>query len=313
MIDVLIGALIPIIITLLLGFFAGWHNDFDAKQASTLNRMVMLYAMPLTLFSGVLSISREVFLSQGPLAIILMGGIVLSYLVSYIISHFIFKRPANIAALQALVIASPSTQVIGTALLGKVLGSYSAVPIALSSITMNLFLVPVTLLLLSRKPVDGTDTSVQKISFAQQVVSTFKEPIVWAPIIAFILMLIDVDIPSDTRTSLLLLGNTTAGVSLFACGIIVYSRRLTFNLAIGASVLARNIIVPLLVVLCVKIFVIGVEESQAAIITMAMPTATTAMILAVQYKTAEQEMGSVLFFSMLFSLLSISGIIYFFV
>lgn len=312
MIDIFVGALIPIVVTLLLGFVAGWHKDFDATQAGTLNRMVMLYALPVTLFSGVLSISREVLLSQGPLALILIGIIVFSYLVSYAISHYICKRPSNIAALQALTIASPSTQVIGTALLGKVLGTYSAVPIALSCMTLNLILVPITLLLLSGKQVDGTATQTQKISLVQQLAITLKEPIVWAPITAFILMIIDIDIPNDLRTSLSLLSNTTAGVGLFTCGIILYCHRITFNLAIGASVLARNLIVPLITVLCVRVFSVGLEETRAAIITIAMPTATISMVLAVQYKIAEQEMGSVLFFSMLFSLVSISGIIYFF-
>lgn len=42
MLDTIVAALLPIVITLMLGFAAGWHHDFDAKQASVLNRMVML-------------------------------------------------------------------------------------------------------------------------------------------------------------------------------------------------------------------------------------------------------------------------------
>jgi len=40
-----IGALLPIIRTLALGFFAGWHHDSRQEQASVLNRMVLLYAL----------------------------------------------------------------------------------------------------------------------------------------------------------------------------------------------------------------------------------------------------------------------------
>ena len=36
---------VPIVVTMLLGFIAAWHHDFDEKQASTLNRMVLLYAV----------------------------------------------------------------------------------------------------------------------------------------------------------------------------------------------------------------------------------------------------------------------------
>jgi hypothetical protein len=39
----IIGALLPIVVVLFLGFFSGWHNDFTGDQATILNRMVMLY------------------------------------------------------------------------------------------------------------------------------------------------------------------------------------------------------------------------------------------------------------------------------
>jgi hypothetical protein len=42
------NALLNITVTLLLGSIAGWHRDFDGKQATTLNWMVMLYALPLS-------------------------------------------------------------------------------------------------------------------------------------------------------------------------------------------------------------------------------------------------------------------------
>ena len=41
-----IGAVLPIIRTLTLGFAAGWHHDFRQEQASVLNRMALLYAPP---------------------------------------------------------------------------------------------------------------------------------------------------------------------------------------------------------------------------------------------------------------------------
>jgi malonate transporter and related proteins len=44
MLSTVVGALLPIVVTLAPGFFAAWHKDFKADQASVLNRMVMLYA-----------------------------------------------------------------------------------------------------------------------------------------------------------------------------------------------------------------------------------------------------------------------------
>ena len=59
MLNTNIDALLPIVVILLLGFFSGWHKDFDANQATLLNLMVMLYALPLLLFVGTISIPRS--------------------------------------------------------------------------------------------------------------------------------------------------------------------------------------------------------------------------------------------------------------
>ncbi len=39
MIETIIGALLPVVVTLLLGFVAGWRQDFDSAHALILNRM----------------------------------------------------------------------------------------------------------------------------------------------------------------------------------------------------------------------------------------------------------------------------------
>ena len=52
MLSTVLGAHLPIVVTILLGFIAAWHHDFDEKQAATLNRMVLLCAVPMGLFAG---------------------------------------------------------------------------------------------------------------------------------------------------------------------------------------------------------------------------------------------------------------------
>ena len=69
MLTTIIGALLPIVVILLLGFFNGWHKDFTGDQATILNRMVMLYALPLLLFGSTVSISRIRLLENVPLAL----------------------------------------------------------------------------------------------------------------------------------------------------------------------------------------------------------------------------------------------------
>jgi len=104
----IIGALLPTVVTLLLGFLAGWHHDFDTKQASVLNSMVMLYALPLSLFTA-----RDQVLSQGPLAFAIFLGMAGGYAIVFFISHYLFRRDLMTASLQALAIAGPAAPFMG--------------------------------------------------------------------------------------------------------------------------------------------------------------------------------------------------------
>ena len=52
MLNTILSALLPMVVTFLLGFVAAWHHDFVTKDASVLNRMVLVYAVPLALFAG---------------------------------------------------------------------------------------------------------------------------------------------------------------------------------------------------------------------------------------------------------------------
>lgn len=138
MLDTIIGALLPIVITLLLGVLAGWHKDFNTEQATILNRMVMLYALPLTLFSSMVLIPKEQLLSDWGLFFLICIAMIGGFFGVFLISRIIFKRELGSATLQALAISGPAVPFVGVPVLGYLFGIQSAVAIAVSSIIMNL-------------------------------------------------------------------------------------------------------------------------------------------------------------------------------
>lgn len=318
MIDTIIAALLPIVVTLFLGFFAGWHRDFDATQGAMLNRMVMLYALPLTLFAGIMSISREVLLAQWVMGLLLLIGMLGAYLLTFFISHFIFKRPTPIAALQAISISAPAAPFVGIPVLGHLFGSVSTIPIAFSSIVLNLIISPITLMILANyttKTANKNATTAPSVSAKNQLlknlINTIKEPMVWAPVAAFIALLCDVRLSAAIESSLQLLGNATGGVSLFACGVILFSFKVTFNKTIAISVICKNIILPICVFAVGLLIHTAPSALNMTVITVAIPTASIGIILAVQFNLAQQEMASTLFFSTLLSIITMGGFIYY--
>lgn len=311
MISMIIGTLLPMVVTLLLGFMAGWHHDFDAKGATILNRMVMLYALPLNLFGGMLSTSRDQVLAQGPLAIAILSGMVGGYAIFFLISHYVFRRDLMTAALQAFAISGPAVPFIGASILGHLFGAASVIPISIASFVMNLIQLPMTLMLLSAGSASkATDTTAKRPSLRSDLIHALRQPVVWAPLLALAIILLDLHFPPPIRESLQLLGNVTGGVAIFSSGIVLFSFRVAFNFAVCVATIVRNIVIP--AAIWVLMILLGIDKKviHEAVVTLAIPTASIAVILAVEYKVAEQEMASIVFLSAIFSVITMGSFIW---
>lgn len=309
MISLLMNALFPILITLLLGYFAGWHQNFQASDAGILNRMVMLYALPLNLFMGIMSTSKTVILNDQTLLLWIFIGMIGSYFIVFSISHFLFKRNLDEAALQALAISGPAVPFVGMYVLGTLFKSESSIDIAICSLFMNLIQVPITLILLSYSSQQTQKQNFLQI-FKKNILNILKEPLVWAPLSAFVLVIFNFKVPLQFHDSFTLLGNVTGGVALFASGIILYSQKVSFSLPVIINVISKNILLPLIMWIGAIILKVDTNLQSLIVLTLAIPTASIVVILSVQYKKLEKEMSSTLFFSTIFSIITMGIFIY---
>jgi malonate transporter and related proteins len=299
----IICALLPIVVILILGFFSGWHKDFTGDQATILNRMVMLYALPLLLFGSTVSISRSRLMENVPLALAVAAGMVGSFFVVLLAARFVFQRDLGTGALQALTIGGPAVPFVGVSVLGYVFGpANESIPVISASLAMNLVQVPVCLILLSAAAKRSGDANAAKPSLLSHVIAAVREPIVWAPILAIILVISGIRLPKAVSQSMLLLGQATGGVALFASGIMLFARRVSFNWTVALNAVARNLIVPAVFWGALVVLKLPPDAVREAVITLAIPTAAMAVILAVQFKIAEQEMASSLLFSTVLSI-----------
>src|ERR1700741_2936940 len=255
MLNTVLGALLPIVVTFLLGFIAAWHYDLGGNGASILNRMVLLYAVPLALFAGTVTTSRRALSQDIPLVIALCLAIIGLYGVVFLFSRIILRFPTGISALHALTASAPAVPFVGPAVLGDLFGGLSAIPIAIASLVINLTVVPVTILLLTldtagRDP-QGTSLAAQDkehlASPAAKLAETVKQPMVWAPVLAFVIVLSGLHIPQLVVHSLSLLGNASGGVALFASGIVLASGKIKANSHVFLLVFLKNILQPALV------------------------------------------------------------------
>lgn len=321
--NAVVGALLPLIVTLAFGFFAGWHHDFTPAQASVLNRMVLLYALPLMLFAGMVTIKRSTLTSDLGLAAAITAGLLGTYLVTFLIVRFALHRPAGVSALTALAVGAPAIPFAGVVVLGYLYGpSLSAVPVAVGALVLNVIEVPVTLVLLSAAT--GTAAAAAAAASAtappvasaaargglgQHVRSAVKAPVVWAPVLALVLVLAGVQLPDVLVNAMKLLGSATTGVALFATGIVLFAQHITVSRFVVGTVAARNVVAPALLWAILAAIGMAHTDLRLEVLANALPAPAAAVIFAVQYRQGQREMASVVLFSSVGSLLTLAAFI----
>jgi malonate transporter and related proteins len=230
-----------------------------------------------------------------------------SYAVVLVIARYLFRRDLAVASLQALAIGAPSVNFVGVPVLGHIFGTTSTVPISAATLALMVVEVPVTVMFLSA---NKAATGGGALTFVSPIVHALRQPVVWSPLLALVLVLLDVQFPTAIQDSLFLLGHATGGVALFASGIILYSRRITLSLPTSISVIARNIVAPAIKWGLPLIGGFGPQLTREVVLSIALPTAINSIMLGVHYRTAEQEMASTLFFSTLLSIPIIGALIW---
>jgi hypothetical protein len=309
------------VFTFLLGFVAARRHDFGSKDASTLNRMVLLYAVPLALFVGTVTTSRAALGRDIPLVIALCVGIIGLYGVVFLLSRIVFRMQVSTSALAALTASAPAVPFVGPAVLGDLFGGLSAIPIAIASLIINLTVVPVTILLLAldstrRDPVAqegerlaSSPRSSYASVFAAKLAETVQEPIVWAPVLAFIIVLSGFRVPNLLVHPLSLLGQASGGVALFACGIVLATGKIKASWYVLFFVFLKNIVQPALVLCGLRWIGYGNPIVSEAVLTTAIPAMPIVIMFALQYRIAQTEAASAVFLSVMGSMITMGAFI----
>ena len=135
---------------------------------------------------------------------------------------------------------------------------------------------------------------------------TVRQPLVWAPVVAFAVVLSGVAVPPLLLDPLSLLGHATGGVSLFAAGVVLASNRVITSWQVMLLVLLKNVVQPALVLGGLRWFDYGNPILSEAVLTMAIPAMPIVAMLALQYRVAEAVAASSLFFSVIGSVITLA-------
>lgn len=285
----ILSSIFPVLVTFAFGVLAGKLKHFSETDAERMNRLILLYALPLGLFVGVMQTPRDVLVGMGPQSFVLMLVLALAYILPWLMMRFMLRRSLAESTLQAMVMGTPSILFIGFPILTPLLGHVPTTLLVLvSGLIQNLFVLPLTLILMSL----ATHSGEQRTSFWMHLKTVAIQPIVLVPVISILMVFYNITPPALLSQSAQLLGQATGGLAIFAAGLVLQSRKIILTRNTLYPVLVRNLIIPALCYHGLQAFGAGPTMTREIVLTMAIPTGSIALVVAMKYKTMEAEVAS---------------------
>ncbi len=286
MASLLLRSLFPLVFVMTLGWLSGKLKYMQHHDASALATVVIRFALPLQLFIGALN-TDPARIKNLPFIMVLVIGLMGSYLLTLCISRLIFKHDIKTSALQSLVCSFPDMAYFGAPVLMVLIGPEGFLGVLIGNLITSLIMIPLTIVLLRMG--DSQASAVGKSSVAATILPNLfkavRNPIVWIPFLGIVMSLSGIKLPALLFSSADMMGKTAGGISLFALGLLFYGERPAINLHIFSNIGLKNLLQPALMAAAGLAF--GLEHTlmQQVVIIGATPSAIAAGMFAIRSDT----------------------------
>lgn len=288
------SVLLPVLFVMGLGFWAGRTKRFDQDQIRGINELVMTYAMPALMFVATVTTTRSEMLAEAPFLLALLIAFLGLFIAVAVLSVVVLHHSLGAAALQALLVTFPSVAFFGIPIFRGLFGETSLLSIAVADVLASITISPLAIVLLEIGGQRSKSDEVQDIGtlVRKGLFNSFSKPMVWAPLLGAVFVLLDIDFPKEIDAMLSLIGSTTGGASLFLAGLIIASYSVKINPEILGNIFGKMVLQPALMLALVYLFGISNPLGREGILMCAIPASAIAPILAARYRVYETESAS---------------------
>lgn len=311
-----ITVVIPIIFVLFFGFFAERQKMFGENESTAIaniNEMVLTFALPPALFVGTITVTRSELAADFVLFAVLFVSLLIAYLVGFAIAKLCFKRSIIEGSIAGLAVSFSAGPFYGPALLGSIYPEGSAIAVSMISLVINVFIVPLATIMIKLHIARESKQHTSTASLIGHSIfdAIFKTPFVWAPLLAFILVFLNLHTPLVVNNSLELIGKATAGLAVFVAGMTVASNKFKVTFEVLVFVFLKNIALPILFVFIAVLFSMtkGSALFNEGLLLAALPSGPMIVLLATRYKAYQQQGSSILAVSTVGMIITVTAII----
>ncbi|WP_392565290.1 AEC family transporter [Utexia brackfieldae] len=298
--QIFLNDLLPIFVILLLGYIAGKRSSFSEDNAQAFNRLVLDYALPAALFISIVKADRAMLFADMSLTLASTVILIVCFFLSYFCCKKIFKHDRSEASVAAMIAGSPTVGVLGFATLSPIYGSgtITGLVVAIVAIVQHVLVIPFGVYLMH--PTDENGNKRHR----NPIIASLKEPIVIVPILAIVLVLLDIKFPPALTPSLNLIAYAKSGLAIFAAGVTLSVHQFELDGEVIFNTLLKLILMPAIALAIALSFGIRGEILQMLVLISALPPSFSGAIIGNRYQVYIKTGTSTLACSMLFFMLA---------
>lgn len=303
MIKLILQGIIPVVFVIVLGFYAGRKKFISDDGAKNFSTLILNFALPCLLFVNIFDFTPTQ-LENVSFILTLALSLIIPFVFAIIIGVWIFKTPIAEAGLFASNCGFPDMAFFGLPVLVALAGTKALLPVIMGDLVGNVLILPV-IIFMSQQGVT-TQHGRKPKSFLHHLLSTLEQPIVWAPILGLVLVLMRISLPSLVSDSLRLFGRATGGVALFTLGVLLSRLKFRMDRSIVAVIILKNLVMPALALGLSLLFHLQPPLAIGAIIAMACPCATLGGMLSAKLQIGQNTIPAQILASNIFGVASMA-------
>ena len=312
MLDTILLALVPVFVVLGLGYGAGKYRVVDNGNVDGLNALVMEFALPAALFVGTASATRQQMLEQASLFALLSGIMLVVFVVWSLAARRLGRASGGDAALQALTIAFPNLAGVGLPIAMDLLGPSGTVPIAVALAAGSIIISPLSLILVELSASAPSSAGARpRGGIGRALGRSLAKPVVLAPALGILVSLSGIELGGVVRATLLLIGDTAAGVALFLTGLVLSAQPFRMIRTVAGATVVSNVVRPVLALAAVALLPLPADVARALVLIAAVPSGFFGILFGISYRKDPATLGSIVTSTTVASIITLPVVIAF--
>jgi len=277
----IIQDIVSIFFVLALGYFSGKRNAFTQDQAGALLKVVLNYALPAVLFVSIVRSTRAELFAEWNMVLSTFIVLLVSQFVVFAAAIYVFKHNRREGGIASLVAGAPTVGFLGIAVLSPMYGAEAGLTVAIVALIVNVIMVPIAIFLIAPQG--------EKPSAA--LINAIKQPVVLSPLIAVVLVLLNIHVPSWFLPPLSLIAHANSGLAVFAAGLVLSAHKFTIDAEVIWNTVVKLVLSPAAMLLLAMAFGISGAHLEQLVLLVALPTLFTGIVLSGRYQLYV-ELGS---------------------